>query len=339
MSRIITQIKQVPNTDNWILQLNNAITNPSELLTLLDLDPNLLPVSAKLAKQQFSLRVPQPFINRMEKGNWNDPLLLQVLNSEKELLSAPGFSQDPLKEHSSVLPGLLHKYRNRALFITKTGCAINCRYCFRRQFPYAQNQGTKKNWREAIEYLQFHPKIDEIILSGGDPLMAKDKELDWLISELDSIKHIKRLRIHTRLAVVIPERITDWLCNRLATSRLQMILVTHINHPNEIDEPTANAMAKLKKHGVTLFNQSVLLRAINDDVATLSSLSNRLFDIGIIPYYLHVLDKIQGASHFLVTDQKAKALMNQLSKNLSGYLLPKLCREIGGEKSKTLLHY
>lgn len=339
MASIIPQIKQVPNSDNWILQLADAITNPKELLSQLQLDPKLLTDFAEIAKKQFPLRVPQAFVNRMKKGDAEDPLLLQVLNNEKELIQTTGFSHDPLEEQHNNVPNLLHKYQNRALLITKTDCAIHCRYCFRRHFPYKKNQGNKRNWRHALTYISFHPELDEVILSGGDPLMAKDNELDWLITQLESIAHIKRLRIHTRLAVVIPDRITDYLCSRLSRSRLQMIVVTHINHPNEIDYDVTKAMAKLKQRGVTLFNQSVLLKGINDNVTVLATLSNRLFDSGILPYYLHVLDKVQGAGHFLVSDNNASLLMQDLAKILSGYLVPKLCREIGGKKSKTLLHY
>ncbi|TEA27313.1 EF-P beta-lysylation protein EpmB [Candidatus Schmidhempelia bombi] len=339
MSRIIQQIEQVPNKEAWILQLANVITDPQKLLAMLALDPTLLTTNANLARKQFALRVPQSFIQRMRKGDPNDPLLLQVLHSEKELVQQDGFSHDPLQEQNNSIPGLLHKYKNRALFITKTNCAINCRYCFRRHFPYLQNQGNKQNWLKALAYIANHPELDEIILSGGDPLMAKDHELKWLIEKLEAIPHIKRLRIHTRLAVVIPERITAHLCQLLAQSRLQMIMVTHINHANEIDQQVESAMLQLKQHGVTLLNQSVLLKNINDNAITLMNLSNRLFDSGILPYYLHVLDKVQGAAHFMVDDTTAYQIMRELETKVSGYLLPKLIREIGGEKSKTILNY
>ncbi|MCO6524910.1 MAG: EF-P beta-lysylation protein EpmB [Candidatus Schmidhempelia sp.] len=339
MSSIIQQIEQVPNKEGWILQLTNVITDPQKLLSILELDPQLLSTHANLARKQFALRVPQSFIQRMRKGDPNDPLLLQVINSEKELLQQTGFSRDPLHEQNNAIPGLLHKYKNRALFITKTNCAINCRYCFRRHFPYQQNQGNKKNWLKALDYIGSHPELDEIILSGGDPLMAKDHELTWLIKKLEDIPHIKRLRIHTRLAVVIPDRITSNFCQLLAQSRLQTIIVTHINHANEIDQHVKFAMNQLKQHGVTLLNQSVLLKNINDNAATLMNLSNRLFDSGILPYYLHVLDKVEGAAHFMVNDDVAFKIMRELETKISGYLLPKLIREIGGEKSKTILNY
>ncbi|WP_392566236.1 EF-P beta-lysylation protein EpmB [Utexia brackfieldae] len=340
MSNIIQQIEQVPNNkEAWLLQLADVVTDPQALFSLLALDPNTIPAPAYLAKKQFPLRVPKAFIQRMQKGDIADPLLRQVMIDAKELTLTDGFSQDPLAEQANPIPGLLHKYQNRALFITKTNCAINCRYCFRRHFPYQQNQGNKQNWQKALAYIKAHPELDEIILSGGDPLMAKDHEIQWLIKQLEQIPHIKRLRIHTRLAVVIPARITDRLCQHLAESHLQIIVVTHINHANEIDGDVAAAMDKLKQQQVTLLNQSVLLKGVNDNAKTLADLSNRLFDCGILPYYLHVLDKVQGAAHFLVEDEQAFAIMRILATQVSGYLLPKLTREIGGEKNKTQLNY
>ncbi len=262
---------------------------------------------------------------------------MQVLTSRQEFIDAPGYSTDPLDEQNNVVPGLLHKYKNRALLLVKGGCAVNCRYCFRRHFPYQDNQGNKRNWQAALEYIADHPELDEIIFSGGDPLMAKDHELAWLIAELEKIPHLRRLRIHSRLPVVIPARITDVLCQLLGETRLQVLLVTHINHAQEIDDALRDAMHKLKRAGVTLLNQSVLLRGVNDNAQTLATLSNALFDAGILPYYLHVLDKVQGAAHFFVSDEEARALMRNLLPLVSGYLVPKLAREIGGEPSKTPL--
>ena len=273
----------------------------------------------------------------MEPGNPNDPLLRQVLTSKEEFINAPGFSTDPLEEQHSVVPGLLHKYSNRALLLVKGGCAVNCRYCFRRHFPYAENQGNKRNWQQALEYISAHPQLDEIIFSGGDPLMAKDHELDWLLTQLESIPHIKRLRIHSRLPIVIPARITDTLVARIAASSLQVLLVNHVNHANEIDAAFRTSMRKLRMAGVTLLNQSVLLRGVNDNANTLADLSNALFDAGVMPYYLHVLDKVQGAAHFMVSDEEARAIVRELLTLVSGYLVPKLAREIGGEPSKTPL--
>ncbi|KAF1370578.1 EF-P beta-lysylation protein EpmB [Yokenella regensburgei] len=319
------------------MQLADVLTDPDELLRLLNIDADENLLAGREAKRLFPLRVPRAFVARMEKGNPNDPLLRQVLTSQEEFIAAPGFSTDPLEEQHSVVPGLLHKYRNRALLLVKGGCAVNCRYCFRRHFPYSENQGNKRNWQSAMEYVRAHPELDEIIFSGGDPLMAKDHELDWLISELESIEHVKRLRIHSRLPIVIPARITDTLASRFARSRLQILLVNHINHANEIDEDFRNAMQRLRQANVTLLNQSVLLRGVNDNAQTLADLSNALFDAGVMPYYLHVLDKVQGAAHFLVSDDEARTIVRELLTLISGYLVPRLAREIGGEPSKTPL--
>ncbi|WP_279084718.1 EF-P beta-lysylation protein EpmB [Gilliamella apis] len=337
MSHIIQQNIEQPNKDEWIFELANVVTDIKELYRCLNLDPEAISLPMLQARKQFSLRVPMAFINRMKKGDSQDPLLLQVLCDEKELINVAGFSEDPLEEQNNTIPGLLHKYHNRALLMTKTACAINCRYCFRRHFPYHDNQGTKKNLGAALAYIASHPELDEIILSGGDPLMAKDHEMAFLITELEKIPHIKRLRIHSRLAVVIPNRITSELCRLFAKTRLQIVLVTHINHPNEIDDNVTNAIKRLKEHQVTVLNQSVLLKKVNDDADVLACLSNKLFSIGILPYYIHLLDKVQGAAHFLVDDDNAKQIMRQLAKNVSGYLVPKLAREIGGEKSKRVI--
>ncbi|OTQ58334.1 EF-P beta-lysylation protein EpmB [Gilliamella sp. A7] len=337
MSHIIQQNIEQPNKDEWIFELANVVTDIKKLYRCLNLDPEAISLPMLQARKQFPLRVPMAFINRMKKGDSQDPLLLQVLCDEKELINVAGFSEDPLEEQNNTIPGLLHKYHNRALLMIKTACAINCRYCFRRHFPYHDNQGTKKNLGAALEYIASHPELDEIILSGGDPLMAKDHEMAFLITELEKIPHIKRLRIHSRLAVVIPNRITSELCRLFAKTRLQIVLVTHINHPNEIDDNVTDAIKCLKEHQVTVLNQSVLLKKVNDDADVLACLSNKLFSIGILPYYIHLLDKVQGAAHFLVDDDNAKQIMRQLAKNVSGYLVPKLAREIGGEKSKRVI--
>lgn len=337
MSHIIQQKVEQPNKEAWIFDLANVVTDIKTLYRCLDLDPDTISLSMLQAKKQFPLRVPLAFINRMKKGDSHDPLLLQVLCDDNEMLQVAGYSDDPLQEQNNAIPGLLHKYHNRALLITKTACAINCRYCFRRHFPYHENQSSKKNLNIALNYIATHPELDEIILSGGDPLMAKDNEIAFLMSELEKILHIKRLRIHTRLAVVIPSRITQQLSRLFTQSRLQIIVVTHINHPNEIDNEVTRAVWQLKQSNVLVLNQSVMLKNINDNVEVLAQLSNKLFDSGILPYYIHLLDKVQGAAHFFVDDKTAKQLMKQLAEKVSGYLVPKLAREIGGEKSKRVL--
>lgn len=335
MAHIITQ--NIPSREDWLVQLADVLTDPDELFRLLNIDADEKLLAGREAKRLFPLRVPRAFASRMEKGNPNDPLLRQVMAAQEEFIPVPGFSTDPLEEQHSVVPGLLHKYRNRALLLVKGGCAVNCRYCFRRHFPYADNQGHKRNWQVALNYINDHPELDEIIFSGGDPLMAKDHELDWLITQLETIPHIKRLRIHSRLPIVIPARITEALVDRFARSSLQILLVNHINHTNEIDDEFRSAMTHLRRAGVTLLNQSVLLRGVNDNAHTLANLSNALFDAGVMPYYLHVLDKVQGAAHFLVSDEEAREIMRELLTLISGYMVPKLAREIGGEPSKTPL--
>ncbi len=303
MPHIIT--RKVDSVEqNWLKQLANGISDPAKLLEILEIDPSPWQ-DGFAARKLFAQRVPQSFVDRMEKGN--------------------------------AIPGLLHKYKNRVLMIVKGGCAVNCRYCFRRHFPYQENKSGKQAWSQCIEYMAEKPELNEVIFSGGDPLMAKDDEIHWLLEHIAKIPHIKRLRIHSRLPVVIPARITDELCQSLKASRLQIILVTHINHANEINDELRQAMKKLKEANVTLLNQGVLLRGVNDSVGALSQLSEALFDAGILPYYLHVLDKVQGAAHFMVDDERARQLMAGLLENVSGYLIPTLTREIGGRKSKTPL--
>ncbi|WP_318458298.1 EF-P beta-lysylation protein EpmB [Photobacterium leiognathi] len=321
---------------NWLNDLSNAISDPFTLLKLLKIDPTPWE-NGLAARKLFALRVPLSFVDKMEIGNPYDPLLRQILPLAQEFEVHQGYSVDPLEEQQNEIPGLLHKYHNRVLLIVKGGCAVNCRYCFRRHFPYSDNKGNKRQWQQSLEYIAAHPEINEVILSGGDPLMAKDHELQWLIEHIAAIPHIKRLRIHSRLPVVIPNRITDALCQILTETRLQTILVTHINHANEIDDALKTAMQKLKQANVTLLNQGVLLKDVNDSVAALTDLSETLFDAGIQPYYLHVLDRVQGAAHFMVDDEIARQLMAGLITKVSGYLVPKLTREIGGRASKTPL--
>lgn len=319
---------------DWTEYLTSAVSDPIQLLTLLNLP--LEPYQQHLAARRlFAMRVPMPFINKMEKGNANDPLFLQVMTDAAEFLQTPGFVKDPLQEQDNAIPNLLHKYHNRVLLMVKGGCAVNCRYCFRRHFPYEDNPGNKTNWRKALDYIAQHSEIEEVIFSGGDPLMAKDRELAWLLEQLNQIPHLKTVRIHSRLPVVIPQRITPELCRSLADSPLNKVLVLHINHANEIDELLSKQLQPLKQAGVTLLNQSVLLKGINDDAHILKALNDKLFATGILPYYLHLLDKVEGASHFWIDDERALAIYRQLITLSSGYLVPKLAREIAGEKSKT----
>lgn len=320
--------------ENWKKDLARAISDPRKLLFILEL-PETTFQADFAARQLFPMRVPQSFVDRMEKGNPKDPLFLQVMPKQQEFIQKAGFIKDPLDEHESVVPGLLHKYTNRVLFIVRGGCAINCRYCFRRHFPYQENSNNKHEWQQAIDYIRSKPEVIEVIFSGGDPLMANDEQLGWLVEQLEQIPHLKRLRIHTRLPVVMPSRVTDEFVTLLKQSSLRCSVVLHINHPNELAAELPAALAKLTAAGIDLYNQAVLLADINDNADDLVELHERLFDNRIQPYYLHVLDKVEGASHFEVSEEKAVALMNELLLRLPGFLVPKLVREIGGEKSKT----
>ncbi|WP_150539723.1 EF-P beta-lysylation protein EpmB [Actinobacillus vicugnae] len=320
----------------WLLELAQAFNDPIALLEYLELDPKAFETDIT-ARKLFALRVPRPFAEKMQKGNKNDPLFLQAMSAVAEFMQVEGFVKDPLEEQHSPAPNILHKYHNRLLFMIKNSCAINCRYCFRRHFPYDEVKSGKNVWQQGLDYIAAHPELEEVIFSGGDPLMAKDSELDWLISALEQIPHIKTLRIHTRLPVVIPSRITTELCDRLSKSRLKVVLVTHINHPNEIDLQLAEKLNQLRQAKVLVLNQSVLLKSVNDNAHILKALSEKLFECGVLPYYLHLLDRVEGASHFFIEDQQATEIYQELQRISSGYLVPKLARELAGEPNKTLM--
>lgn len=320
----------------WLSDLANAFNDPKSLLDFLGLKSEDFAEDIS-ARKLFALRVPRPFAEKMRKGDRADPLFLQAMSAAEEFLTVDGFVNDPLEEQYSPAPNILHKYQNRLLFMLKNSCAINCRYCFRRHFPYEQVKNGKQSWQQSIDYIAAHPELEEVILSGGDPLMAKDSELDWIFTKLADISHIKTVRIHSRLPVVIPNRITSELCELIKNSRLNCVLVTHINHANEIDEVFAQKMQKLKQAGATLLNQSVLLKGVNDNPETLKALSDKLFQYGILPYYLHLLDRVAGASHFYIDDQQASVIYKTLQRITSGYLVPKLAREIAFEPNKTLM--
>ncbi len=318
----------------WQKELQEVITEPEKLLALVNIDSEQYLHHFK-ARKLFPVRVPLPFIKRMKKGDINDPLLKQVMPLSNEFVITDGFVNDPLQEHDTVATGLLHKYKNRVLMIVKSGCAINCRYCFRRHFPYQDNSPSKQHWQPALNYITEHKEISEVIFSGGDPLMASDQHLAWLIAQIEKIDHVKWLRIHTRLPVVIPSRITSGLVTLLKNSRLKATMVLHINHGNEIDDDLTKALEPLRDAKIPLFNQSVLLKGINDKTETLVELSEKLFDAGIHPYYLHLFDPVQGAAHFDVKEEVAVKIMNQMLATLPGYLMPKLVREIAGQANKT----
>ena len=319
---------------NWQKELANVVTCPKVLLEMVGLSSQVHENDIK-ARSLFPVRVPLPFIKKIRHGDANDPLLLQVMPRHQEFLTKSGFNKDPLLEQDNNQPGLLHKYKSRVLVMFKTGCAVNCRYCFRRHFPYQENQLNKRSLIDALSYIQADKNINEVILSGGDPLMAKDDAISWFLDELEQIPQIKRMRIHSRLPVVIPARITEQLCERLAKSPLKIIFVNHINHANEIDSDFKNAMNMLKQANVLLLNQAVILKDVNDTVDAQINLSEALFDTDVLPYYLHLLDKVEGASHFDIDEAQAIKIMAELLEALPGFLVPKLVREIGGQKSKT----
>lgn len=323
----------------WQHALVDLITDPEELLTILDLDPALLP-AARLAAQAFPLKAPRGYVARMQKGNINDPLLRQILPIGAEAEIVAGYVNDPLEEQgANPVPGLLHKYQDRVLVTLTSACAVHCRYCFRRHFPYSENNPGTAGWDRIVNYISEHMEINEVILSGGDPLAVSDKLLTLFTHKLGKIKHIKRLRIHSRLPIVLPERITPEFIDWLQALPFQAVLVVHANHAQELDESVVAALAKLRDAGIVLLNQSVLLRGVNDNVDVLVNLSERLFINGVLPYYLHVLDKVQGAAHFDLPGERARELHAALTARLSGYLVPRLVREIAGMPSKTNINF
>lgn len=332
MITVKTVARQVPP---WQRELAQAITDPAVLLRELELDSLLLP-AARAAALSFPLRAPRGFIARMGKGDPNDPLLRQILPLGAELIPAPDFVADPLGEQAAqAAPGLLHKYHGRALLIVTRACAVHCRYCFRREFPYADTPAGADSWRSALAYLASDASISEVILSGGDPLTLSDRRLGALLAKLDRIPHLQRLRIHSRLPVALPERVDDGLLTLLAQIRLRPVLVIHANHPQEIDDSVGAALQRLAESGVTLLNQSVLLRGVNDAAATLAALSEALFRVRVMPYYLYLLDRVRGVAHFEVKEIEASAIMKELRRRLPGYLVPRLVREQPGQPAKT----
>lgn len=320
---------------SWQKNLTQGFTSVSELLIFLELPVNL---GCNKAERSFKTRVPREFASRMKKGCPNDPLLLQVLATHAEQLPYPEFTKDPLLEAQfNPLPGLIHKYAGRVLFSLTGSCAIHCRYCFRRHFPYEKNNPGTKGWQDAIQYIAQDPSIHEVILSGGDPLIANDALFSSLLPQLEVIPHLRTLRIHSRIPIVLPERITSAWLRIFANSRLKKVMVLHCNHPQEINEKVQTACEALKASNFHLLNQTVLLRGINDRVERLQTLSERLFEIGVLPYYLHLLDKVEGAGHFDLSHEDALALYRELQTRLPGYLVPKLAKEMPGKLNKILL--
>jgi EF-P beta-lysylation protein EpmB len=326
-----------PTGRDWQRELADAVRDPEELCRLLGLDPAL----AKEARRSvggFSLLVPKGFVARMRPGDPLDPLLLQVLPRPAEREQVPGFSADPLEEHASLAaPGLVQKYAGRALLLTTGGCAINCRYCFRREFPYAESGASQAGVEAALETLAADDTIQEVILSGGDPLLLDDDRIARLVARLEAMPHVRRLRIHSRLPIVLPSRVTDALIATLSRTRLTCVVVVHANHPAELDATVAAALTRLKDARVILLNQAVLLAGVNDSVDVLKALSERLVDLRVVPYYLHLLDRVQGTAAFEVDEASARELHERLRTVLPGYAVPRLAREVPGEPAKVWL--
>ena len=326
-ARIIPRSRAADHAGSWQRILAEAVTDVHELLGLLGLAGQADALLTGLP--DFPLRVPRPFLARMRKGDPHDPLLLQVLPRRAELHPAPGFTPDPLQEGTFMAsPGLLQKYHGRALLTLTGACAVHCRYCFRRHFPYADANPVRTHLDTTLQRLRQDPSITEVILSGGDPLSLSDERLAELCEHIGAIAHVQRLRIHTRLPVVIPERIDDSLAGWLTAMPLDTVVVLHVNHPNELDGELPSRLQWLRRAtGATLLNQSVLLRDVNDDAGVLADLSERLFAAGVLPYYLHQLDRVQGAAHFEVPDRDARHLHEALRARLPGYLVPRLVRD------------
>lgn len=318
---------------DWQIELANNIKSFEQLKSMTQFDKQWHDFSNE-AHVKFRTKFPSSFL-QVEDGQIG-PLLAQVLPAAEENITVAGYRTDPVGDlDAMVTPGLIHKYSNRALFIVTGACAIHCRYCFRRHFPYSDAQINSENWEPAFDYLRQHQEITEIILSGGDPLMLNDEKFQVLVHELEQIPHLKRLRIHSRIPSVLPSRITEQLLTTLTKSRFQMALVTHINHGSELKEQHKLTFKLLKDTGMQLLNQSVLLANINNSAEILRDLSEKLYELGILPYYLHLLDPVEGAAHFSVKEADAKKLMDALTTSLPGYLVPRLVKEIAGEKAKT----
>jgi len=334
---IVVKVKDEYQDKSWQRGLATAIRNPQALLALLDLSFD--EYKAKLSVDNtFKLFVPLSYVAKMKKGDWNDPLLKQVLPLSYEDQEIVGFNRDPVGDmNAEISSGVLQKYHGRVLLITTGACAVHCRYCFRRHYPYVESMAEKNNWQDTLTAIKGDSSLTEVILSGGDPLMLSDNKLRKMCFELAEIPHVKTLRFHTRLPIFLPERINKEFLTWSNELNVQKVMVIHANHANELDDAVAMSLDKLSNAGFTLLNQSVLLSGINDNVQSLVDLSHALFSMKVLPYYLHQLDKVQGAAHFEVDKNEAIALVADLKDHLSGYLVPRLVKEFSGERSKQVL--
>jgi EF-P beta-lysylation protein EpmB len=323
-------------TGEWRGLLADYLSDPDELLDRLDIDPSCRGGSGALeAERCFGMRLPRGFVTRIRRSDPSDPILRQVLPLAVETDRNEGFSDDPVGELSHPPEGgVLHKYRGRALVMVTGACAIHCRYCFRRHFPYVDHSVTADRWRTALDRIASDAAISEVILSGGDPLTLPDEALAGMVEELARLPQLRRLRIHTRLPIVLPQRVDEELVRWLGGVELPTAVVVHANHPHEIDGDVRRALSSLRATGATLLNQAVLLRGVNDQADALVELSEELYAVGVLPYYLHLLDRVRGAAHFEVGEVEALELVGELRGRLPGYLVPRLVREVAGAASK-----
>ena len=315
---------------SWHNSLAQAIRDPDQLIDRLRL-PESFREAAHRAAEQFSVMVPQSYLDRMRPGDPSDPLLRQVLPLSDELLEVSGFVEDAVGDHEArSVPGLLQKYAGRVLLVTTGACAVHCRYCFRRHYPYGDDPRRLDEWEPTLEAIAADESVHEVLLSGGDPLMLTDQRLGELVARLEAIPHLRRLRLHSRLPIVLPDRVTSDFVQLLTRSRLTPIMVVHANHPNEVVDDCANALRTLVRSGITTLNQSVLLRGVNDSAETLAELCERLIDTGVIPYYLHQLDRVRSTAHFEVPETRGREIINELRQQLPGYAVPEFVREESG---------
>lgn len=324
-------------SDTWHRSLAGAVRDPDELITRLGLSDELR-AAARSAMRLFPLLVPESFLNRMESGDPADPLLRQVLPLDAEHVEIPGFVPDAVDDaRFRLAPGLLHKYHGRALLIATGSCAVHCRYCFRRHYPYGEEPRRLSDWEPALDAIREDASIEEVLLSGGDPLMLTDQRLSDLIGRLADIAHLRRLRIHTRLPIVLPDRVTQRLLQQLSTCRMKVVFVVHANHAAELVDDCADALRRLVETPLTVLNQAVLLRGVNDSVEAQCDLSLKLIDLSVMPYYLHQLDRVAGAAHFEVPVETGRAIVQKMRRRLPGYAVPRYVQEIPGEANKTVL--
>jgi len=330
-------VRPVSTTARWQAELRDAVRTAGELCQRLDLPPEMATLAAG-GEADFPVFVPPSYLACIRRGDPHDPLLRQVMPLIDEAAAVEGFTSDPVNDAAATLePGVLHKYTGRALLITTGACAVHCRYCFRRHFPYSAAPHSSAQWDRSLASITADASIKEVILSGGDPLMLVDQRLATLVNKIASIPHVTRLRVHTRLPIMIPSRVTAELIDWLTQSRLTPVVVVHANHAQELPAEVAGGFAQLQQAGVMLLNQSALLRGVNDSASTLVDLSERLIELGVTPYYLNQLDRVQGAAHFEVPIEIGKRIIAEMRTRLPGYAVPRYVQDIVGEPNKVVL--